>query len=232
VRLKHLLLSALLAASAAGAQAPDAGPGDDEPGVPAFEQAEPATHDFRLGRHYNRLSPTQPTSSGPETIEVAEVFWYGCPYCYAFEPHLERWRESMPSYVSFVRIPAVWNPLVRLHARAFYAAEELGKTEELHGELFRAIHEAGNPLDSQNALQTLFGRFGVDEEAFRTAFDSFAVHTRLERAEELARRYRVASVPVVVVNGKYTADANTAGGYERLIELIEVLVAMEATRED
>src|SRR5262245_58783300 len=37
----------------------------------------PTTGRFQLGTHYTRLSPTQPTSSSPDQVEVAEVFWYG-----------------------------------------------------------------------------------------------------------------------------------------------------------
>lgn len=253
---KLFALCVSLAAACGGAQEPPGDtqtlPGAADPPAAAAQQVEeasgvmaqsaesdlaqaeapppPARTQFQLGRHYQRLSPTQPTSSSPEEIEVAEVFWYGCPHCYTFEPYLERWREEKPGYVSFVRIPAVWNELLRVHARAYYTAEALDMVETLHSEIFRAIHVDGNPLDSPAALRQFFARFGVDAESFDRAFDSFAVHTRLQRADELARRYRVASVPLVVINGKYTTDANSAGGYDRLIEVIDELVAMETAR--
>lgn len=186
---------------------------------------------FELGEHYERLTPTQPTSSSPDEIEVTEIFWYGCPHCYNFDPYLESWRPDLPDYVSFVRLPAVWNPLVRLHARAFYTAEALGKTEEMHTSFFREIHVNGNPLDSESALAGFFAQFGVDQESFKNAYDSFAVHTKLQRADELSRRYRISSVPTVVVNGKYTTNATLAGGYPMLMELIDELVAMEASSD-
>jgi protein dithiol oxidoreductase (disulfide-forming) len=236
VKLTHLMaaaafLAASLTASWAWAEPPDSAARGDAASIRLAQAGGDASR-FQLGRHYHRLSPTQPTSSGPEQVEVAEVFWYGCPFCYAFQPHIERWHERKPDHVSFVRLPAVWNPLVRLHARAYYTAEELGLIDEVHAELFHAIHEQGNPLDSEQALESFFARFGVDAEEFHRAYDSYAVHTRLERAEELARRYRIASVPVVVINGRYTTDANMAGGYEQLVELIDVLAAREAARED
>ena len=34
---------------------------------------------------YVEITPAQPTHSGNK-IEVLEVFWYGCPHCYDFEP--------------------------------------------------------------------------------------------------------------------------------------------------
>ena len=186
---------------------------------------------FELGRHYDRLSPTQPTSSGPEQIEVAEIFWYGCPHCYTFDPYLESWKGDLDPDVSFVRVPAVWNPLLQLHARAYYTAEVLGITDEIHTPIFREIHVNGNPLNSEQALQGFFEQFGVSEEDFTGAFNSFAVHTRLQRADELSRRYRVSSVPMVIVNGKYSASAQSAGDYPTLMELIDELVVSEREGE-
>ena len=198
----------------------------DETVLDAAED-EPPSARFRLGVHYQRLSPTQPTSSGPEQVEVAELFWDGGPHCYDFEPYLERWLETKPGSIAFVRIPAMWNDLLRLHARAFYTAEALGKLDEMHSAFFAEIHERGNRLDSRGALERFFGRFGVEAEAFAQAFDSYTVHTKVQRAEELARRYRITSVPSIVINGKYTSNATLAGSYDALIELIDELAASE-----
>jgi protein dithiol oxidoreductase (disulfide-forming) len=199
-----------------------------EPELVATDPAgAPTTGRFELGVHYLRLSPTQPTSSNPEQVEVCEVFWYGCPHCNELDPLLERWRERKPDYVSFIRVPAVWNPRLQLHARAFYTAEALGKGAEMHTEFFSEIHARGNALDTEPKLQEFFGRFGVDAAAFKTAFDSFAVQAKLQRADELSRRYRIDGVPTMVVNGKYTTDATLVGSYDELIVLVEELVAAE-----
>jgi len=187
----------------------------------------PASGRFQLGTHYERLPAAQGTSSSPDLIEVAEIFWYGCPHCYTFDPYLENWREDLPEDVSFVRIPAVWSALLQIHARAFYAAEALGISDELHAPIFREIHINRNGLDSQGALADFFVAHGVEAGAFDAAYESFAVNTKMNRADELSRRYRIASVPTVIVNGKYTTDAGMAGNYEDLMELIDELVAME-----
>ena len=238
--LKTLWLAAVVALAACGGPADPAA--DTEPALDPAAQAEaalepelvasdpsgaPTTGRFELGAHYLRLSPTQPTSSNPEQVEVAEVFWYGCPHCFAFEPLLVQWQERQPDDVSFVRVPAVWNPLLQLHARAFYTAEALDKGAEMHSEFFREIHERGNRLDTEAKLQEFFGRFGVEAAAFKTTFDSFAVQAKLQRADELSRRYRIGSVPTIIVNGKYTTDAPQTGSYEELLEVVDELVAVE-----
>ena len=201
------------------------------PSSPSSSPPTPPARRRRAGsssaRTTLRLSPTQPTSSNPDQVEVAEVFWYGCPHCYELDPLLERWREQAPDYVNFVRVPAVWNPTLQIHARAFYTAEALGKGAEMHAEFFREIHERRNGLDTEAKLQEFFGRFDVDAAAFKTAFDSFAVQAKLQRADELNRRYRIDSVPTIIVNGKYTTDGPMAGSYEELLVLVDELVAAE-----
>jgi protein-disulfide isomerase len=49
-------------------------------------------------------------------------------------------------------------------------------------------------------------------------------------AADLARRYNVTSVPMVVVNGKYRTDTASAGGYPKLMEVIDELTAREGLR--
>jgi thiol:disulfide interchange protein DsbA len=211
---------------------PPAEPSKPEPSAEAAALsdetgASPTSARFQLGKHYERLSPTQPTSSAPDKVEVAEVFWYGCPHCFAFDPYLKSWVAKKPEYVSFVRIPVMWSPAAQIHARAFYTEEALGKTAEMHEALFREIHDNRNPLDTEDKLQAFFGKFGVDAAAFKSTFDSFAVHAKLQRADELNRRYKIASVPTIVVNGKYTTDVEMAGGVDELFALIGELAASE-----
>jgi protein dithiol oxidoreductase (disulfide-forming) len=254
MRLKHfLMLAALLLAACGGGESGDqtAAPavsGADESAAAASSETgdaavadtaaeTPATADtepppipddqFRMGVSYLRLTPTQPTSSSPDQVEVAEFFWYGCPHCFNFDPYLRKWLMTKPDYVNFVRIPAVWNPLVRMHARMFYTAQQLGKGDEMHEAFFNEIHVNGNMLDSEEKIAAFFGKFGVSQVDFKQAWDSFDVNAKLQRANELARRYDISSVPSIVINGKYTSDGSMAGSYDRLIELINQLAAAE-----
>jgi thiol:disulfide interchange protein DsbA len=194
-------------------------------------QADPAGRQFELGEHYERLTPAQPTSSGPEQIEVAEVFWYACPHCYTFDPYLESWKENLSADVNFVRIPVLWAGIHQMHARIYYTAETLNKLDEMHADVFREIHVNRNGLDNAAAIGSFFGNYGVDAATFDSTFESFAVYTKLQRADELARRYRISSVPTIIVNGKYTTSATMAGSYPVLLEVIDELIAMERAGE-
>lgn len=186
----------------------------------------PAPSALQEGSDYRPINPPQPTMTD-EGVEVAEVFQYSCVHCYSFEPHLDQWEAEKADYVNFVRLPASWNELSQLHARAYYTAQALDKLEEMHSAFFNEIHVEGNLLDTEGKLADFFARFGVDEETFTQTFNSFAVHTRVQRADELIRRYRVMATPNIVVAGKYVTDGSMAGSYDRWFEIIDTLAAQE-----
>ena len=64
---------------------------------------------WKPGVNYDALTPAQPTNVGPGKVEVVEVFWLGCPHCYALEPFVEAWLKNKPSYIEFVRVPVMWD---------------------------------------------------------------------------------------------------------------------------
>lgn len=190
--------------------------------------SRPATSSFKEGANYSKVVPAQPTTVGPGQVEVVEVFWYGCGHCFALDPAIESWRkQGKPGYVQFVRIPAMWNDTTRMHARLFYTAEALGKLDELHSDIFREINVKGNGLNTVANITAFFRERGVSPDDFQKAFSSFAVENKLQRADFLNRRYRIESVPTVIVNGKYRTDVGMAGGEPQLFKLIGELSASE-----
>jgi thiol:disulfide interchange protein DsbA len=193
----------------------------------AAPKGPPTSARFREGTHYQKVVPAQPTNVAPGKVEVAEVFWYGCGHCYALDPALESWRKKAPSYVEFVRIPAMWNDTLRMHARLFYTVETLGKLDTLHSLIFREIHVNGNGLNTADKMAAFLAQHGVSREDFQKTFSSFPVETKMQRADQLNRRYRVNSVPLLIVNGKYTTDVSSAGSEADLFTLLNELAAHE-----
>lgn len=187
------------------------------------------TTGFVEGIEYQRVLPPQPTKAEAGQVEVVELFWYGCPHCYRFEPALNAWLKNKPDNVVFLRIPAQLNPNWKIHAQAFYTAELLGVGEKMHQPLFHAMQEERLPLNDPASLQTFFAKHGVKKEDFDKVFNSFALQARLKHADNLVRRYGANSVPTVIVNGKYRTNTTIAGGsHENLIDVINYLVALES----
>ena len=207
---RNLLLAALLLVVAPLAQAQD---------TPNWKYQE--------GVHYDRLVPVQGTSSPPDKIEVAEFFWYGCPFCYQLDTYIEDWEERKPDEAILVHIPAVWDPAMDMHARLFLTLQATGVLEEAHRDAFRAIHTERRQLLTLGDQERFARRHGVSVEDYRSAFRSFAVESSLTRIKDLMRRYRILAVPAFVVNGKYvvrvTPDSNMPG----LLEIVDELVARE-----
>jgi thiol:disulfide interchange protein DsbA len=195
--------------------------------VGAAPSGPPTSARFKEGAHYHKIVPAQPTNVAPGKVEVAEVFWYGCAHCFSLDPALESWRSKAPSYIEFVRIPAMWNDTTRMHARVFYTAELLGKLDELHALIFREIHVNGNSLNTVDKISAFFEQHGVRADEFQKAFSSFAVESKLQRADFLNRRYRVQSVPLMIVNGKYSTALSDAGSEANLFALLNELAAHE-----
>ena len=175
---------------------------------------------------YKRIKPAMPTQSG-DKIEVLEVFWYGCPHCYAFEPYVENWLKSLPADVEFRRVPGVLNRNWMPHARAYYTAEKLGVLERVHIPLFQALHKQRQRIFTEDELREFFIDKGVDGDAFTRAYHSQAVEIKVKQAYLSARRAGLTGVPAVIVNGKYLIGASTAGSYENLLGTIDQLIDKE-----
>jgi thiol:disulfide interchange protein DsbA len=183
--------------------------------------------DLVEGVQYKALRPAVPTSVAPGKVEVVEVFWYACGHCYLLEPKLAAWeKKGKAPYVEVIRLPAVWNEILKTHARLFYTIEILGKPE-LHGEAFREINVRGNRLDTPDKIEAFLTSRGVAKADFQKAFSGFAVESKLARAVDLNKRYRITSTPTVIVNGKYVTDAGMAGSEEKLFQVIDALAARE-----
>jgi thiol:disulfide interchange protein DsbA len=186
---------------------------------------------FKEGTDYFRLVPTQPTVGGPDKIEVGELFMYSCPHCRDLDPILSRWATELPPEVRFVRIPAIFNRPAQLHAQMFYTAEllatngTLAEFDEFHSTVFDEFHQRGNRLVSVDAIERLFTRFGVSQDDFDKAWNSFPVNQKIRVAADLGRRYGATSVPTVIVNGKYRVP-NT----RNVLEVIDELLAREGLR--
>ena len=176
------------------------------------------------GKHYVRIDPVVPPVADDQARhEVVELFWYGCSHCFDFEPHVGKWKQEKADDVTFVRVPAIFNPRWEQHARAYYALELMGVLERGHELLFNGIHDQGRGLHDLDSMARYFAANDIDEKKFRESFKSFAVETKINRAKQLVRQYQITGVPSVIVDGEYKISASTAGGYPQLIGVIENL---------
>ena len=176
---------------------------------------------------YEAVSPPQPTAN-PAKIEVIEFFWYGCPYCYTFEPDLKKWVKALPANVEFIRIPAIFNEQWGKHAKAYFTAEALGVVDSIHADFFDAIQEKKQTLETEDQLAKFFAAHGVKDADFHETYNSFMVDAKMRQAPAITAKYGITGVPSIVVNGKYKTNATLAGSQEKMIDVMNALIKKES----
>ena len=181
---------------------------------------------YQAGKQYFLIEPAQPTSSGAK-VEVIEVFSYGCIHCAHFQPTVDAWRKNMPAGAQFSYMPAFFQPTFALFGRAYYTAEVLGVAEKAHADLFKALFVEQKPLHSLDDIAQWYTKYGVKAEDFVKTATSFAVETKVNRANQMVKNYNVDGTPTVIVAGKYRVTGTSAQGYDKLFDVVNFLIAKE-----
>lgn len=188
-----------------------------------------AADEYEAGKHYQVL-PTPVYTADPGKVEVIEAFWYGCKYCYHFEPLVEAWHKQQPADVDFRRLPVVWDESMTVHSRAYYAAEALELLDKVHKPMFKAMVEDRNPMRSESDVAELFkAAAGVAAEDFDAAYNSMGVDSLVLQAKSRQRSYGVTGTPSMVVNGKYRValEEQYVRSHEEMLKVTDFLIAKE-----
>ena len=184
-----------------------------------FACAEPQS-----GKEFALVNPAQAVETGKK-IEVLEIFWYGCPHCFALEPSLNAWVKKLPADVTFRRMPAIfrdnWVPM----AKAYYTLEALGTLEKSHTALFNAIHVQGLDAANDNALFDWVATQGIDRKKFSDTYQSFSIQSKVLRAKQLTRDYGINGVPSLIVDGKYMTSVSMTGTPQGLFATADFLIS-------
>ena len=229
------------AAPAAAASSASSTPATDaKPATPFVDNGK-----WVEGKNYDVIEPQQPKVSETDKVEVVEVFSYGCPACNAFHSTVDQMAKELPSSATLVFLPVSFNPAENfpMFQRAYFTAQALGVSEKGSDAMYDAAWKTkelssenpnGQGLKPSNALPTIddaakvYAKFGADPKEFAAVANSFAINTKMKRADELVQKYGVMQTPTIVINGKYRYTVNQAGGYPQSIELAKWLVSKEA----
>ncbi|MEC7465622.1 MAG: thiol:disulfide interchange protein DsbA/DsbL, partial [Pseudomonadota bacterium] len=177
--------------------------------------------DYQEGRHYELIEPL-PTRN-PEKIEVIEFFWFGCGHCFSLEQLIKDWKSEVSSEVDFFRLPVVWNEQTKTHAKLFFATETLKVPEAIQG-IFSAIHYNRKMMLSDKEVIPFFQGYGIQEDKYLAATNSFGLKNNLRKAELFAFKYGIKGVPAFIVNGKYKVSATREIGTEDLLDVVNYLI--------
>lgn len=175
------------------------------------------------GQQFQRLQTAVPVSlPAGKKIEVLEFFSYGCPHCFSFEPALEVWTKQLPPDVLFRQVPVGF--MAPVLQKTFFALEEMGQREALHRKIFNAFHVQRTRLNTEAEVVAFVAANGVDGAKFTEALKSFSVNTKISRTQQLMSGYKVDSVPMVGVHGRFTTSPSMAGTSERALAVTDLLI--------
>ena len=197
--------------------------------IAAFPLLSSAQETYIEGQHYERITPAVQTTN-EDGVEVVEVFWYGCPHCFDFEPHINDWKKKQADDIHFRRMPAIFNKNWVPHARAYYTAEILGVSDTIHPALFNALHKKRQRLFTEESLRQFFIDNGVKAEDFDNTYHSFAVDTKTRQAMVATRDYKISGVPALIINGRFWTSARLTGDFDGMLKVTDFLADKERAR--
>ena len=180
--------------------------------------------EYRLGVDYRIVDNPLPVKRDG-IVEVTETFWYGCGGCYQFDPAVNAWSSKQGSDVKFSKVPVTWSAVHQMHASLYYTIEALKLDSSAHAAVFVTIHKEGNFLSSPKAIQDFLKGFGVSPEIAKQYLNSFTVKQQVNRAMKHGRQLRVASTPVMIVDGKYMIE--TKGSYEKILKVVDHVIELQ-----
>jgi len=193
--------------------------------LPMAPAALAQARQFKEGKDYKRLDKPVASEAPAGKVDVIEFFWYSCPHCNAFEPTLDAWVKTAPKDLAIRRVPVAFNASFVPQQKLYYALEGMGKLDEVHVKVFRAIHVEKQKLAKDDEIFAWIGKQGLDVAKFKEVYNSFSVSNQVRRASQLQDAYGVEGVPSMGVAGKYYTDGTMAGSMQTVLQVVESLAA-------
>jgi thiol:disulfide interchange protein DsbA len=155
------------------------------------------------GVEYITLAAPQPVQAVGKKVEVLEFFMYHCPHCNVLEPHLAEWIKKQGDNIVIKRVPFPYYGPNDPEAHLYLTLEAMGKLDEMHAKVFRAIHVDRVRMNRDEVVLDWVAKNGIDKAKFLEYWNSFGVLTKMKRLGQIVNAYKVDSAPTIVVQGQY-----------------------------
>ena len=153
------------------------------------------------GQDYEVVSP-----KGTKEKQVIEFFSYACAHCYTMESFVDRFKKNN-SDIKIVPVPTdLGHPQWQVYVKAYYLGELLKVLDKSHSKVFYMINVENKHLTSDAELKTFFVGLGVEPARFDKALKSFALSSKIRKAKQLAKTYRISGTPTFIANQQYKLD--------------------------
>ena len=195
--------------------------------------ASPA--DPKSGVEYITLAQPQAVQTVGKKVEVVEFFMYHCPHCNALEPSFEQWVKKQGDNIVLRRVHIPSQGASDPEAHLYLTLEALGKVDQRHAKVFKAVHVDRVRLTRDDAIIDWVSKNGIDRATFLNAWNSFGVMTKLRQLGKIIDAYKVEGAPTIVIDGKYQTSpsivynsvktSNEAQLFPATLQVMDALVA-------
>lgn len=173
------------------------------------------------------------TEIAPVTIpvnNVVEIFSLTCGHCKNLENVLARIEAS--SEIKFQKTHVVFGEDTLRFAYLFYAAETQFKGDESRhfkfmSELFELVQtefDSLSPEDKTRKIGMLFETYGMTSPQSLNEAQYIKIKQKADLAIDLSEELKLASVPAILVKGKYLINMNGHKNADELKETINYLL--------
>ncbi|WP_394147874.1 thiol:disulfide interchange protein DsbA/DsbL [Shewanella atlantica] len=158
---------------------------------------------------------------------VREFFSYNCGHCYRQDHLFEQTIELLEGKVEFSRTPVgAGRPSWILSQEAYYLAQKFKITPQVHGNIFKRIHEKQGAFTRPEQLRDYFVQQGVSAEKVESAMNSADASLAISNYDTQAQLAGIRGVPSLLVNGRYLIKSKERSAQE-LAELVTYLSTLE-----
>lgn len=159
--------------------------------------------------------------------QIIEFFSYSCPHCYSLDPIIESYLDEAPAAYAFERIPVSFGRKDwQKSAEVYTLTGLLGNREALHQKVFEKIHKQHRPFRNDGDVKSFFIANGVDEKQYQSVVNSVDAKSAFKRNEALTRKFKISSVPTVIVRDVYQVELSRVRNAEQLAELVDFLMRL------
>lgn len=186
------------------------------------------TTSYVEGQDYTRIAGV-PEANIPV---VREFFSYNCPHCYRQDGVFEQTATLLGKDIAFVRTPvgAGREPWI-LSQKAYYLAQMFKVTNQVHGAIFKRIHEQEGGFKNEMDLINFFVKQGLEINEVKAALVSADARLAMSNYDLQAQLSGIRGVPSLLVNGQYLVSS-TSQTPEQLSQLIQYLSLLPLQSEE
>lgn len=175
------------------------------------------------------LQPIKMDYVAGQTGEVWSFFRYTCSGCYQFHPILETWQSTLSDDTKLRLLP-IFQP--GPYAGAYYAAELLDIDPKFHHAVYDKLHTQRKAIRKMEDFADIATQFGVDVNEFIQAANSFSTSNQIKQGERWAVQAGVRVTPTMVVNGQYFLTANMVGSNQKMLQVVDYLLAKDSSKSN